>query len=57
MNGKTIQIKTVEKLIIQELYNSESSDHRVHRTCFLKKSIKVYSQKLSVTEKRWNQQI
>lgn len=30
MNGKTIQIKTVEKLIIQELYNSESSDHRVH---------------------------
>ena len=23
-------IKTVEKLIIQELYNSESSDHRVH---------------------------
>ena len=29
MNGKTIQIKTVEKLIIQELYNSESSDHRV----------------------------
>ena len=25
-----VQIKTVEKLIIQELYNSESSDHRVH---------------------------